>query len=294
MEIPVLGRLNGSRPVALRLGLAAQLLGLVGALALTYGQALADLANQWLTDENYSHGVFIPLVSAYLLWERRQALSRCSLRGSAWGYGVLVAGLALLVAGQAAKFGYPVRLSFIVVLAGLTLFLAGAKALRIVAFPLAYLLFMIPLPAPVLTKIAFPLQLLAAKVATAALDLLNVPVFREGNIVNLAAARLDVVEACSGIRSLVALLALATIFAYFSQRTWQARLILVLSAIPIAIVANAARVALTGVLAQTFGVTAALGFYHEFTGLLVFGVAFALMMAVGGILARLAPAKTGT
>lgn len=266
-----------------------QLLALAAAVAVLYSQVFTDLAGQWTADENYSHGFVIPLISGYLVWERRRALSECRTQGSPWGYAVLLLALCLLIVGQAATFGYPVRLSFIVVLAGLTLYFAGTQVLRILAFPLAYLLFMIPLPAPVLTKVALPLQLFAARVATSVLDMLNVPVFREGNIIDLAATRLDVVEACSGIRSLIALLALATIFAYFTQRTWRSRLALTLSAIPIAVVANAARVALTGLLTQTVGLAAAMGFYHEFSGLLIFAVAFGLMVATGLVMSRVEP-----
>lgn len=282
--------LIGGVPLAVVFQVAA--LGAV--IAVLYGQAFADLASQWAADENYSHGFVIPLISAYLVWERRHALSRCRVQGSAWGYALLLLAVALLILGQAATFGYPVRLSFILVLAGLTLYLAGGQVLRILAFPFAYLLFMIPLPAPVLTKVALPLQLFAARVATGVLDVLNVPVLREGNVIDLATIRLDVVEACSGIRSLIALLALATIFAYFTQRTWRGRLTLVLSAIPIAVVANAARVTLTGVLTQTFGLAAAMGFYHEFSGLLVFGLAFALMVATGWMITRVDTASAKT
>jgi exosortase len=270
-----------------------QVLLLGGAVAFLYSRVFADLAAQWWADENYSHGFVVPLISAYLVWERRDALVRCPLRGSTWGYGLVVLALALLILGQAATFGYAVRISVILVLAGLTLYLAGGRALRILTFPFGYLLFMIPLPAPVLTKIAFPLQLLAARVATSALDLFNIPVLREGNIIDLSVGRLDVTEACSGIRSLISLIALAVIFAYFTQQTWRGRILLVLSAIPIAVAANAARVALTGVLAQTFGIGAAMGFYHLFSGWLVFVVAFALLIGTGWIVTRVEAATAG-
>ncbi len=262
--------------------------GTLGATVLyLYFPVLAALVFQWRTDENYSHGFLIPLISAYLIWQRRERLRHCRVGVSAWGYPVLLVGLILLIIGQAGIFGYPERLSLLLVLAGLILFLAGPEVLRVVAFPLAYLLFMVPLPDPVLNQIAFPLQLQAARLATGTLDLLNVPVLREGNVIDLASIRLEVAEACSGIRSLISLLALAVIYAYFTQTRWGPRLALTLSAIPIALVTNAARVTLTGVLVETVDVRLALGFYHTFSGVLIFALAFGLLALEGQILSRM-------
>jgi exosortase len=265
---------------------AFQTIVLGAAVVCLYFPVLADLVTQWQTDENYSHGFLIPLISAYLIWERRQQLLRAPTRVSVSGYFVLLLGLTLLVVGQAATFGYAARLSLLLVLAALPLFLRGPDVLRIIAFPLAYLIFMIPLPAPALNQIAFPLQVLAARVATGTLDLLNFPVLREGNIISLAAVRLEVAEACSGIRSLISLLALATIYAYLTQKMWTPRLLLILSAIPIAVIANAVRVTLTGVLAYTLGLRTAMGFYHTFAGWLIFVIAFGILALEGVFLSR--------
>lgn len=255
--------------------------GLGAAVSFLYFPALVALVHQWSTDENYSHGFLIPLISAYLIWDRRHQVRRCRTRVSIWGYVALVLGLALLIIGQAATFGFAVRLSLLVVLAALVLFLVGPDVLRVLTFPLAYLLFMVPLPAPILNQIAFPLQLMAAKLATGTLDVMNIPVFREGNIIDLASVRLEVTEACSGIRSLVSLLALAVIFAYLTQKTWGPRLAVALSAIPIALVTNAARVTLTGVLVAAISPQMAMGFYHAFSGLLIFVLAFGLLTTEG-------------
>ncbi len=280
-------RLDG--PEALRVAAARWLPGVAvgSALLYLYLPVLQDLVAQWVSDPNYSHGFVIPLITAYLVWERREALQRSGDRGNAWGYVLLVASIALLMVGEAATFGYAARVSFLLALAGLIVFLRGADALRIVTFPLAYLLFMIPPPAVVMNAVAFPLQTMAAKLATNTLDVLGVPVFREGNVIALAAVRLEVTEACSGIRSLVALLALAVIFAYLTQRRWGPRVFLALSAVPIAIVTNAARITLTGVLVEIFGPGAGLGFYHEFSGLVIFVLAFLLLAAEGLVLSRL-------
>jgi exosortase A len=270
---------------------AAWLSGLIAALIALYGRTLVDLVQQWSTDENASHGFLIPLVAAYLIWDRRNELRRALSRVCAGGVAVLLAAGMLFFLGQAAAFGYPSRLAFVVSIAGLVLFLYGPSVLRLVAFPIAYLLFMIPLPVPLLNMIAFPLQLLAARTATTALDLMSIPVLREGNIIDLPATRLDVTEACSGIRSLAALLALGAIYAYLTRKSWPERIVLTLTAVPIAIVANAARITTTGVLAQLFGSQAAQGFYHLFSGWLIFLVAFALLVLTERLLPRIRPAQ---
>jgi exosortase len=172
----------------------------------------------------------------------------------------------------------------IVALTGLVLYLCGWKILRALAFPLAFLLFMVPLPAIILNTITFPLQLLAAKLSTASLQLIGLPVFREGNIIFLPHTTLEIVEACSGIRSLVSLLALAVVFAYMTQRHTGKRWTLAVSAVPIALVANAFRIWGTGVLAFFYGTQVAEGFYHTFAGWLVFVVAFVLLLSEGCLL----------
>lgn len=261
-------------------------LPLAGLILYLYWPTLAGLVWQWMTDEDYSHGFLIPLVSAYLVWERRDALRAVRAAPSPWGYPLIVLAVALLVVSEAAAFGYPARLSLPILLAGLALFLGGRALLAVLAFPIAFLLFMLPLPVPVFNAVAFPLQTLAARAATATLDLLSIPVLREGNVIALAYTKLEVTEACSGIRSLVTLLALSTIYAYVAHQGTLRRTLLVFSAIPIALVTNAARVALTGILAHGVGVAAAMGFYHTFSGWLIFGLGFGMLVLVGMVLGR--------
>ncbi|HLY22949.1 MAG TPA: exosortase A [bacterium] len=268
---------------------AAWVAGVAGALAILYARTIWDLVLQWRSDDNASHGFLIPFLSAYLIWERRDQLRRATARVAPAAFVLLLTGTVVFILGQAATFGYPSRLSLVISLAGLVAFLYGPQVFRLAAFPLAYLLFMIPLPVPLLNIVAFPLQLLAARTATTALDLMNVPVLRDGNIIDLPTIRLEVTEACSGIRSLVALLALAAFFAYLKRKTWQERLALTLAAIPIAIIANAARIATTGVLVQLFGAQAGRGFYHMFSGWVIFLVAFGLLAGTECLLPRMRP-----
>ena len=186
------------------------------------------------------------------------------------------------------------RFSMIVVITGLVWYLFGRAYLRVLILPLMFLLFMIPLPAVILNTITFPLQLLAAKLSTFSLHLIGLPVYREGNIIFLPHATLEIVEACSGIRSLVSVAALTVVFAYITQRHICMRGILVVSAVPIALAANAFRIWGTGVLAYLYGTKVAEGFYHTFAGWLVFVVAFILLLVEGFVLSLLWPKQTAS
>ena len=257
---------------------------LLGAL---YGAILVRMGVQWYDDPDYSHGFLIPFMSGYFVWERREKLRALSPVPSVWGIGLLGLGLLMLVIGSLGAELYLQRSSLIVVLAGLVLLLRGRESLRVLAFPIAFLFFMIPLPAIVVNTVAFPLQLFAAQTATFCLYNFGIPVLREGNVILLAGTTLEVAEACSGIRSLQALLALGTVYGYFSQRVMWKRWMLVLLSIPIAIVANAFRVTGTGVMANYWGVEAAEGFYHTFQGWLIFVIAFVLLLGAGAVLSRI-------
>jgi exosortase len=259
--------------------LALLLLGL-------YHKILLRLIDHWYIDPDYSHGFLVPLLALYFVWERRQQLSGLSARPHKAGILLLGGGLLMLLLGSAGAELYLQRTSLIVVIAGLILLVLGKPYLRALAFPVAFLFFMVPLPAIVVNSIAFPLQLFAAKTAAFCLFEFGIPVLREGNVIVLAGTTLEVAEACSGIRSLQALLALGTVYAYFTQSSMWKRWILVLMSVPIAIVANAFRVSGTGILAHYWGPQAAEGFYHTFSGWLIFLVAFVLLLACGWLLSR--------
>ena len=252
-----------------------------------YRPVLKALAAQWVEDPNYSHGFLVPVLAAYFVWERRARLARIILRPSWWGVGVTLLGLLLLGIGQVGAELFLQRVSLIVVLAGLVLLVMGRDALTALSLPIAFLLFMVPLPAIVVNAIAFPLQGFAAQAATYCLLALDIPVLREGNVIALARTSLEVAEACSGIRSLMSLLALGTVYAYFAERVMWKRWAIVAASVPVAIVANALRVAGTGVLAHHFGVEAAQGFYHDFSGWLVFATAFAMLLGIGTVVGRI-------
>lgn len=252
-----------------------------------YFSVFTGLVADWWHDPDYSHGFLVPLLSFYFYWERRPRLTHTEARSNRWGLLVLILGLAQLIFGHIGAELFMMRFSILVVLAGLTLYLFGGSYLRLLGFPIAFLLFMIPLPAILLNTVTFPLQLFAAKLSTASLQLIDLPVYREGNIIFLPHITLEIVEACSGLRSLVSLLALSVVFGYITQRhTWRV-CALVLSAVPIALFANAFRIWGTGVLSYYYGSKVAEGFYHSFTGWAVFVVAGGLLLMTGFILSRI-------
>jgi exosortase len=235
---------------------------------------------------DFSHGFLIPIVSLYFVYERRKQLLILQPSTSWSGFGLLVVGILLYLLGNVATEFFTMRFSLLIVLGGIILFLLGKEFFKPLLFPLAFLILMIPVPSVLMDRVTFPMQLFASKVAARSLDLIGIPVLREGNIILLANTSLEVAEACSGIRSLISLLALSVVFAYFSQnRTWK-RVVLVLSTFPIAIIANAARVTGTGILAHYYGDKVAQGFFHGFSGWILFVVAFACLFLLGALLSR--------
>lgn len=261
---------------------------IVGLLIFLYQEVLWGMGSDWNNNPDYSHGFLVPFLSAYFVWERWGALTTEEKPApSFWGIGLLAVGLFSLVVGLIGAELYVQRMSLIVVISGLVLLVLGWKYLWLLSLPIGFLIFMIPLPVIVVNTIAFPLQLFAAQTATFCLFSLGIPVFREGNLIMLAHTTLEVAEACSGLRSLLSLLALGTVYGYFSQNVMWKRWLLVILSIPIAIIANAARVSGTGILAHYFGAEAAEGFYHTFEGWLVFVVAFILLFMCGVILGKI-------
>jgi exosortase len=265
-----------------------------GGLALVYWHVAVKLVSDWYNDDNYSHGFLIVPLALYFVWERREKLRSIPLAPSGLGLLVVLGSVLVLIAGILGSELFLTRISILGTLVGVVLFLCGWGYLRALAFPLAFLILMIPIPAIIFNQIAFPLQLLASQFGESAMGLANVPVLREGNVLILANTTLEVAEACSGIRSLVSLLTLAIVLGYFSDPRGWVRTVIALSSVPVAIVTNGFRVAGTGIAAHQFGPAAAEGFFHEFSGWMVFVAAFVLMLAVQRAIVRLAPALSNS
>jgi exosortase len=274
----------------LKISLATVLI--VAGFAILYWNVIGALVMAWWTDGNYSHGFLIPPIAAYFIWERRQKFLAIPSQPSSLGLVVVLGSLVVLLLGLLGSELFLTRISLLGALVGSLLFLFGWGRLKVLAFPLAFLLLMIPIPGIIFGQIAFPLQLLASRVGESTLTAVNIPVLREGNVLILANTSLEVAEACSGIRSLVSLLALAIVLGYFSDPRGWVRTVVALSAVPVAIVTNGARVAGTGIAAHHFGPAAAQGFFHEFSGWLVFTAAFALTLGVQALISRVVPPVT--
>lgn len=245
---------------------------------------LRDLARQWWDDPNYSHGFLVPLFSGWIAWRERATVEALSPRGSALGLVVLLGGIWVLLLGDLAAENFLMRSSLIIILAGLVLFLLGRETFRRFRFPLAFLFFMVPVPAILLYAVTFPLQRFAAEQAAWVLDLLGVPVLLDGNVIQLSQLSLGVTEACSGIRSLISLVAGAVVWAYMVLPRGWLSVAFVACAVPITIVANVGRVVTTGLIATWLGADYAAGSFHELAGWVVYMFALACLIAVHGLI----------
>ena len=232
----------------------------------------------WRADSNYSHGFIVALLVPYLIWERRKKLARTPIEPSWYGVIPLALGALALAIGRLGVELMSMRVAFVLTLIGIQLLLLGIPIIRVLAFPLFLMFLMVPLPQSLVNVIAFPLQLIAADMAVGTLHLFGFPVLREGNILHLPNMPLFVAEACSGLRSLMALGTLGILFAYFFRKSWTERLLLIASTIPIAIFVNAFRVALTAVLSY-YEPDMAKGAMHTTEGFITFAMALALLMA---------------
>ena len=242
---------------------------------------------QWVgpqSDANFQHGIFVPLFALFVLWQDRKHWLSVPPTPSWAGLAVVVLGLIMLLLGVFGAELFFSRVSLLVLLAGLIILFQGWTFFVAVLFPWAFLFLMIPIPAIILQQVTFPLQLLAAKLAAGLLRLCGVPVLLEGNVITLPSGPLQVAEACSGIRSLLTLETLAIIYGYLMEKRIWVRVVLAVSALPIAMAANIFRILCTGLIAEYVDKDKAEGFYHALQGWLIFVVALLMFFAVHRII----------
>ena len=256
-------------------------------VAWLYGSIFWRLARQWISDPNFSHGVFVPVFALFVLWQKRKEISEFAQVPSWTGLPILLGALVTLVLGVLGAELFFSRVSLLLLIAGLVILFWGWPTFRAILFPWAFLILMIPIPQILFQRVTFPLQILASKVAAALLPLAGVPVLREGNVIVLPLMPLDVAQACSGIRSLLSLLTLAIIYGYLlDTRRWM-RILLAVSAVPIAIAANSLRIVGTGLLVQYWDPEKAEGFFHTFSGWLIFVVSLLMLFTVHTVIGRM-------
>jgi exosortase len=263
-----------------------QAIVLVGLIAVLYRSILWKLVGHWWMDPNFSHGFFVPLFSAFVVWREREELAQVPVRPSMTGLVIIGAALLALVVGVLGAELFLSRSSLILLIGGLVIYFAGWRFFRAILFPWLFLFLMVPIPAIVFNQITLPLQFFASQVAAGILRLLGVPVLREGNIIMLPSMPLEVAEACSGIRSLMSLGTMAIIYGYFADTKLWRRVVLALVAVPIAIAANALRIVGTGLTVQYWDPDKGQGFFHEFSGWLIFVASLTMLLAVHQILRR--------
>ena len=280
------------------------------AVAFLYATVLAKLGRDWWSDENYSHGLLVPFVIAFIIWNEWDALKNTVQKGSLWfGGGVCILAILLLFAGTLGAELFTTRISFVLMLAGIIFYFFGTKILRLLTVPFALLLLAIPIPQIIFNRIAFPLQIWASQMAVWGIRLFEVPTVRKGNVIDILprgstqAISLEVVEACSGIRSMMTLVTLALILAYFTRRSnkaglstaefWRA-VVLMIAAVPIAVLTNAARVTATGVFTYSYGKQATDGTFHDMSGWLVYVAALAFLLLANLLLQKISGSSDAT
>jgi exosortase D (VPLPA-CTERM-specific) len=260
----------------------------VGALSLwLFWDGLTAMWSYWIDTPEYSHAILLPAVAAFLIWQQKDRLERIPFEGSAWGVLVVLLGGGLLVLGELGTIYVVVQLAYVVTLAGLVLSFTGTRAFRLLAMPIVILLFMIPLPQFVLNDLSLQLQLLSSKLGVWLIRLFDISVFLDGNVIDLGTYKLQVADACSGLRYLFPLMTLGFLMGYFYKGALWKRVFLFLSSIPITLAMNSVRIAVIGLTVDRSGIGMAEGFLHEFQGWAVFMVCTVLMLGEIVVLNRI-------
>jgi len=251
---------------------------------LVYASIIQGMVIDWYNDDNYSHGFLVPFISGWFVWTNREKIGLAEVRPALLGLPLIACALCLLVLAWFGSEYFTMRSSMIVLLSGGILFIYGVEVFRQLRLPLGYLFFMVPVPYIIYDSVAFSLKMFVSWLSVNVLQSVGLLVMREGNIIQFPNITLEVADACSGLRSLVSLLALSVALSFISQKkTWK-RWVLAISAVPVAVLTNALRVIVTGILSKYYGQAAAEGFFHEFAGMMVFGVALAMLGAVAVLL----------
>ena len=254
--------------------------------ALTFAPIYPELIRDWLAHSDNSHGFLVPIIAGYFVWQTKAALRLATISSSYWGSTLLFLSLTVHVLSFAGGLALPSRVALVFSLIGLIWSCLGKDIFKILLFPVSFLLFMIPVPYSLMNLISVPLQLMATRVSANVIEACSIPVYREGNMLYFMNTQLEVAEACSGIRSIQALTMLAVIFMSMLKDGWKRETVMIVSAVPIALIANIVRISGTGVLAHFYGDKAARGFLHDFSGIVIFAFGFIALLGIFTLLNR--------
>jgi exosortase len=262
-----------------------QFLILAGLVGLAYIPTFAWMIDRWsAADTYYSHGFLVPFVSLFIVWLKRKNLSTMKVSPSQWGWLVLGFGVLVYLLSAVWRIYFTSGFSFLFVIVGLILLFLGTKQLKALWFPIAFLLFMLPLPMVAIANISFRLKIFAAQVSTAFINMIGVPAMREGSVIKTMHSYVVVEDPCSGIRSLIALIALGALMAYFSRLSKPKKIILFLTSIPLAVVTNIIRIIAVTLASEMYGAKFGSGVFHDTMGIVVFVLAFLGLLLVANIL----------
>jgi exosortase len=252
---------------------------------LTYIPTLDWMIDRWSAkDSYYSHGFLIPFVSAFIIWQMRGALKKVKIKPDNLGWLLFVFGVFIHLISALLRIYFTSGFSLIMVLAGLVLLFYGKDYLKKLLFPILFLTFMVPLPLVAIAQISFKLKIFAAQISTLIINQMGVPAIRDGSVIKTMHSYLMVEDPCSGIRSLIAMIALGALMSYFSSTSKIKKTVLFLSSVPIAISANIVRIVALSLASEMYGSQMATGFFHDTMGVLVFVIAFIGLSLVGKIL----------
>jgi exosortase D (VPLPA-CTERM-specific) len=266
-----------------------------GALGFAFAGGLLNIYERWSTEEEYSHGFIIPLVSVYILWQKRAYLSTLPLRPGPWGLLLVILGLAALFVGELAALFILIQYALVVVLLGLVWTFAGTRVTRAVAVPVLFLLFAVPLPWFIDSDLSGELQLISSQLGVGVIRLFDVPVYLQGNVIDLGTYQLQVAEACSGLRYLYPLMSFGFICVYLWKAPLWKKVVAFASTIPITIFLNSLRIGIIGFLVDNFGISHAEGFLHFFEGWIIFMTCVAILLIEMAVLAQIgAPSPVST
>lgn len=249
-----------------------------------YFGVISDMVLEWYKNPDNSHGFIIPFMTGYFIYKKAEFLKKVIIKPLNSGIIIIMIGLIFFIIGYLGAAYTTMRISMLIVLAGIILSIIGSDFFKLISFPFFYLIFMIPVPRYLYDSLSFPLRIIVTKYSVLFLQLLEFPAFREGNMIMLENMNLQVIDVCSGIRSITSLVAIATAFAYMIEKNNLKRLAIIILAVPISIISNGCRIIITAILGRYFGPQIADNFFHQATGIVVFITSIVILICSGWFL----------